>query len=143
MSAQTKLALISLVLLLSVGLFAYTSFDNFKPKDLQPLEEVHGSKTVGADSTISGIPFPKDYILLGTTDTGNSKQITFETPMTTDEVQNFYRVIFTNKGWDVEYEGKSGIFLTTGYRREKQEIRVVSSALDDLGKSVVSIELTT
>jgi len=139
MSSQVKIALTSLVLLTAASFLAYKSFNNFKPKNLQPLEEVHGTSSVVG----SEIPFPQDYILLGSTQTENSKQITFETAMSAQDIQNFYRNIFTAKGWEIEYDGRAGTFFNTGYKREKDRMKILSSSQDGSGKTIVSAESTS
>jgi hypothetical protein len=128
------LVISSFLILTSVSSYIY--FIKYQPKALKKLSEVRGVTTMSTDS----IPYPTDAQKLGFNQTKNSKQTTFQTSKTLDEIQQFYKNIFTTKGWDMTLEKLSDQNGKQIYQKNNSKATIVSTAQRD-NTTVVSIEV--
>ena len=133
---KVKLALISSFLVL-VSVSSYIYFIKYQPKALKKLSEVRGASTIKTDE----IPYPTDAQKLGFYQTPNSKQTTFQTAKTLDEVQQFYNNIFITKGWELTLEKYSDHTSKHTYQKKNSKATIVATTQGDQ-TTVVSIEVT-
>ncbi len=133
---KVKLALISSFLIL-VSVASYIYFIRYQPKALKKLSEVRGVSTIKTDA----IPYPTDAQKLGFNQTPTSRQTTFQTSKTLNEVQQFYNNIFTTKGWELTLEKFSDRTSKHVYQKKNAKATIVATAQEDK-TTVVSIEVT-
>ena len=135
---STKLALIS-VFIIGIFSFTYISFLKYQPKILKKVEEVKGLSTINTDD----IPYPTDAIKIGFNQTPNSKQTTFQTSKTREEVQAFYKNIFSGKRWKLLTERIVDHTLTFTYQKDQETVTVVATSQEENTYTVVSVEVIT
>ena len=133
---KVKLTLLSCFLLL-VSISSYIYFIRYQPKSLKKLAEVRGASTLSTDT----IPYPADAQKLGFIQTQASKQTTFQTSKTSEEVQQFYDNIFTTKEWELTLEKSSDQTSTHVYQKNNSKATIVATTQQDQ-TTVVSIEVT-
>ena len=134
--SKVKLALISSFLILA-SVASYIYFVKYQPKALKKLSEVRGLSTIKTDA----IPYPTDAQKLGFNQTPTSRQTTFQTSKTLDEVQQFYKNIFTTKGWELTLEKLSEQTSKHIYQKKNSKATIVATIQEDQA-TVVSIEVT-
>jgi hypothetical protein len=130
------LALVSVFLVLT-SVSSYIYFTRYLPKALKKLAEVRGASTMNIDV----IPYPIDAQKLGFNQTPTSKQTTFQTSKTLDEVSQFYKNIFTTKSWDLTLEKSSANTIKLGFQKNNAKATIVATTQED-NTTVVSIEVT-
>ncbi|MBU0535109.1 hypothetical protein KKC62_02965 [Patescibacteria group bacterium] len=133
---KVKLTLVSSFLVL-VSVASYIYFIRYQPKALKKLSEVRGVATIKTDA----IPYPTDAQKLGFNQTPTSKQTTFQTSKTLDEIQQFYNNIFITKGWELTLEKLSEQTSKHVYQKKNSKATIVATAQEDQA-TVVSIEVT-
>lgn len=142
MNSKTKLSVLIPALLLSLALYSYGSFSNFKPKSLVPVREVKGVK-VEEDERIK-LPFPENYKIIGRNIKDGNEHITYQTSQTPKNIQTFYRNIMISKDWTMESTSKAGIFTTTKYESANKGVSVTTSSQpidEQTGKEVTIVIL--
>jgi len=133
---KTGLVLVSFFLVFA-SLSSYIFFVKYQPKALKTLTEVRGVSTMSSDN----MPYPIDAVKLGFNQTPNSKQTTFQTAKTIDEVKQFYKNIFTSKDWTLLTETVTDHTLKLTYELKKDKASIVATS-QEKGATVVSIEIT-
>lgn len=133
---KVKLALVSSFLVL-ISISSYIYFIKYQPKALKKLSEVRGISTIKTDE----IPYPVDAQKLGFYQTPTSKQTTFQTSKTLEEIEQFYKNIFTTKGWELTLEKFSDQTSKRVYQKKNAEATIVATTQEDK-TTVVSIEVT-
>ncbi|MFH1899426.1 MAG: hypothetical protein ABIJ82_03085 [Patescibacteria group bacterium] len=133
---KVKLTLVSSFLIL-VSVASYIYFIRYQPKALKKLSEVRGVATIKTDA----IPYPTDAQKLGFNQTQTSRQTTFQTSKTLDEIQQFYNNIFITKGWELTLEKLSEQTSKHVYQKKNSKATIVATAQEDQA-TVVSIEVT-
>jgi len=127
---------LSSFLILGMFSFAYFNFAKYQPKSLRKVEEVKGLSSINTDDT----PYPDDAVKIGFNQTPNSKQTVFRTQKTQDEVQEFYKNIFSGKEWKLISEKQVDGTLTSSYRKEKEVVTIVVTQQESGEYTTVSIE---
>lgn len=133
---KVKLTLVSSFLVL-VSVASYIYFIRYQPKALKKLSEVRGVSTIKTDK----LPYPIDAQKLGFYQTPTSKQTTFQTSKTLEEIEQFYKNIFTTKGWELTLEKFSDQTSKHVYQKKNSKATIVATAQKDQ-TTVVSIEVT-
>lgn len=133
---KIKLALLSSFLVL-ISASTYVYFIKYQPKALKKLSEVRGVSTIRTDE----IPYPIDTQKLGFYQTPTSKQTTFQTSKTLDEIEQFYKNIFTIKGWELTLEKLTDQTSKHVYQKKNAKATIVATTQEDQ-TTVVSIEVT-
>lgn len=133
---KMKLTLVSFLLVLASAT-SYIYFIKYQPKALKKLSEVRGMSTISTDE----IPYPTDAQKLGFYQTPTSKQTTFQTAKTLEQVQQFYSNIFTTKGWELTLENLTDNTTKHVYQKRNSKATIVATTQQDQ-TTVVSIEVT-
>ena len=133
---KVGLVLVSFFLVLA-SISSYVYFTRYLPKALKKLSEVRGASTISTDE----IPYPTDAQKLGFNQTPTSKQTTFQTSKTLDEIKQFYNNIFTTKSWDLTLDKSSDNTIKLIYQKRNSKATIVATAQKDK-TTVVSIEVT-
>lgn len=139
MSPHTKTALFSFFALSLIAGVSYSNFVTFNPKLLVPLKEVRGVNTktdeiqsnfyIGQnESKVEvNIPYPANSEILGVVKTERDEQHTIKSPLTPNEVQEFYKNVLKSQSWELTNENTTGIFSNTEYKKEKARIKITAS----------------
>ncbi|NMB91354.1 hypothetical protein GYA37_00735 [candidate division WWE3 bacterium] len=132
-SKRTTLILIPLLILFSLS---YINFQKYQPKILRKIEEVKGISSINTDD----VPYPSDAVKIGFYQTPKSKQTTFRTYKTQEEIQEFYRNIYSGKAWKIVNEKILENTSTVTYQKEKEVITIVITPEGNDKGTIVSIE---
>lgn len=136
MSKKT-IALISLsVILFGFFFVSYFSFSKYQPKVLKKVHEVKGMSSIITDD----VPYPSDAVKIGTSQTPTSKQTTFKTEKSQIEVKDFYKNIYAGKEWKLISEKTIDGTIMLTFKKDVVTVKIVITAQDDMGYTVVSIE---
>lgn len=133
---KTGLVILSFFLLFA-SLASYIFFLKYQPKALKTLSEVRGVSTMQSDN----IPYPVDAVKLGFNQTPDSKQTTFQTAKTLDEVKQFYKNIFTSKDWVLTTDSSTDQTMKQTYQKKNDKASIVGT-VQDKNITIVSIEIT-
>lgn len=123
-----------------IALFAvsYVSFSQYRPKVLRQLAEVKGLATEDAD--IKVIPTPTGSEQMGSSNSVDSEIITFKTKKTKQQVQDFYRNVFSGKTWKIESKASYNDFITIKYRNGNHVVTVNTYNTETPYNAFASIE---
>lgn len=136
---KKNLLLISILFLaFAIPTVAYVNFNVSKPKiNRNEEKEVRGSKTGSAYT----IPYPTEYEEIRVDETNESRQITLAVEKSPQEVQDFYKMILLERGWEIETETKGNTFYGTEYKLKKNRINIVSAREENSKSTIVSISI--
>ncbi len=133
---STKLALLLTIPLLVLSVLTYSKFNKFKPKSIVPVEEVHGVKY----EPKVNLPLPNDNNVIGSIKTGITDQKTYETQLSPEDVQTYYKNILLSKDWELKSDSKVGIFLVSDYEKNGSEVIITSSQQENT-TTIVSVRI--
>ena len=121
------------------GSVAYLNFINYKPPKGSDKPQVNGT----SHSATFGIPFPNGAIQLSTNNTSEGSQITLSSDLSPEDVQQFYKNVYISKGWEIESEGKAGVFLGTEFKKKNspERVTVTSSRQEEFDATTVIIDI--
>ncbi|MFZ2663868.1 MAG: hypothetical protein WAX66_00700 [Patescibacteria group bacterium] len=136
MITNTKRTTLLLVSLLALFSLSYFNFQRYQPKILKKIEEVKGISSINTDD----VPYPSDAVKIGFYQTPKSKQTTFKTTKTQEEVLEFYKNIYSGKTWKIINENTVGKTSTVSYQKEKEVITIVATSEENNSYTIVSIE---
>ncbi len=125
MSLRVKSSILIATLLILLSIYSYGSFTSFKPKTLIPAKEVKGTES-DEEGKIK-LPYPENYKVIGRTQKNGNEHITYKTTRTPEEIQTFYRNVLISKEWEIDATGNAGIFTTTRYKFEDNQIDITTS----------------
>lgn len=120
--------------LTTCAIYTYFNFSLYKPKAIAQVEDVRSYNTEDFS-----IIYPEDYKELGINKIMDGKQITLTVNKTPQEIQNFYKNIYTLKGWKVESESQVGDFLVTKYKSNNRTVLISTTKAGN--DTIVGIEI--
>src|SRR5690349_5630228 len=133
---NNKRVYISVLLITSIFLGSYISFTTYRPKVLKQVEDVKGLKV----ESNSEIPYPEGSEKISTSVSSGTEQITFKTTKSKQEVQDYYKNIFSGKKWELDSQGVYKDFIVSRYKHENKMVNVMTYDTQDPAKTLVSIE---
>jgi hypothetical protein len=133
---SSKFTVITLLLLLVASVGSYFFFQTYRPKVIRQVEDVKGLQTISD----SGISFPEGAEKVSTSTTSGTKQSTFYSQKSKEEIQAYYKNIFLSNKWAVESQGTYSDYMITRYQKEDKQTSVLTFDVSDGYKSFVSIE---
>ncbi len=137
MSSQTKIAFLSFTVLTVFAIASYNKFNDYRPKTIIPIEEVHGIRT----EVKIELPAPEDSEAIGSTVTDSNRTYNYRSKKASTEVQQYYKNILFNEKWQINNEGTVDIFTFTEFKREKDRVKITTSTQDKETGTIVSIEI--
>lgn len=133
---SSKLTVITLSLLLTASVGSYFFFQAYRPKVIRQVADVKGLQTVSD----SGVSFPEGAEKISTSTSSNTKQSTFYSQKSKEEVQAYYKNIFLSNKWTIESEGTYSDYMIVRYHKDDKRVNVLTFDVKDGYKSFVSIE---
>lgn len=109
--------------LVGLSIFTYGNFAKFRPQ----IPEAHKQVKGASSQNKTRLPYPEKYEIIGISEEDLGEHITYQTPISPEDIQTFYRNILASNGWQVTSTGTSGIFTTTKYKHDKKEVEVTTS----------------
>jgi len=122
--------------LVVISVISYLNFTNYQPKILKKVGEVKGIKKTSEKDIV----YPTDAEKISSTQTNVSSQATFKTSKSQNEVESFYKFIFSDLGWDIESVTSTQDSLILKYKKPGSLATII--AQKDLEKTLVSIEIS-
>lgn len=133
----SKKTVIFPILMFGIFTLSYFYFLKYEPKIIQRIEDVKGATS----SIQNAIPYPPDSTKVSESRTSNNiRQITFEATRNTQEVQGFYKAVYTNKGWNLSSKSITNGAISTRYKKDKTYILITTTQLAETGKTLVNVE---
>ncbi len=119
--------ILAIVVLFSI-VGSYYVFQSYKPKALRQVREVKGYK----EESFLRIPYMQGAKELGVSETAKSKQVTLEIRRSPDEVRNFYKNVFTDRGWTRSSTATTKAFYNDTYKTDEHTAAVTISREDPI-----------
>jgi len=127
------------VIVLGLTIFAYFNFVSYRPKVLKQVAEINGYKTQDSMFNLPNMTGTKE---IGSSNTNNGRQITLEVNKAPDDVRNFYKNVFLDKGWKLSASSNDNKSLVDEYRQGKYDATVIISKEDVISNTVIGINIT-
>lgn len=131
------LLIIGIPFFIGITFFAYKNFETYEPKVLKQIEEVRGIK----DETGLLIPYPRGSQKIGLNKTSEGEQVTFQTNLNLQQVQDFYKNVFYENGWTMESDVFTDSFLMTEFKSKYNEVTLKATLEPELDVSIVTIKV--
>ena len=124
---------------LAVTVSCLVYFQTYTPKILKEVREVKSYRTSRSDFNLPQMQGTKE---LGNTQTDKGTQMTLEVKRTPEEVRVFYKNVMVDRGWDTATTISTVDSYVDTYRIDEQTLVVTISKENNLGFTVVGINLT-
>jgi hypothetical protein len=123
------------IILVALFAFSYSYFSEYSPKVLKKVNEVKGLSSIYTDD----VPYPKDAVKIGANQTPTSRQTTFRTSKSVQEVTDFYINSYSEKRWISVTEKIEDGTAILSFRKDEERVNIVITSEDE-SHTIVSIE---
>lgn len=118
----------------------YINFTTYRPKALAEVPEVRSYKK--KNDNIFNIPYPVDTEKISDNKTTDTRQVTLQTTLSEQKMQEFYNTVLTSDGWEIETENEGEIFNTVKYKKDGNFTTIsTSKQKEDSEITIISIEI--
>jgi hypothetical protein len=135
LTKETVLLVGSLIVAISCLVY----FQTYSPKVLKEVREVKSYKTTRSDFNLPQMQGTKE---LGSTQTDKGTQMTLQVKRTPEEIRIFYKNVMADRGWDTVTTASNVDSYVDTYRIDEQTLVVTISKENELGFTVVGLNLT-
>jgi hypothetical protein len=126
---------LSILILVAVTAVSYIYFVRYQPKVLRRIEEVKGIKKVNAIELL----YPDNVEKISFSQTTEATQVSYRTIKSKEYLQNFYRNIFLDMGWEEESIKQSVVSLIYKFKTEGKAATIITQKEPDA--TLVSVEI--
>jgi hypothetical protein len=140
MQIHVKYFLLGLGIFLIISGMSFNYFNKYQPKVVRRVTEVRGAKT---SDDANEVTLPQGALNVSFNQSYKSKQTTYQIDKSPKEIQNFYKTIFLEKGWEIDSEGQTNDLYVNKYKKENSAAVVISSPQGTDNTTIVSVETKT
>lgn len=137
MEKNTKAIIITTLLLALASVGSFAIFSQYKPKTLKQVQEVKGLQ----NDNSTDFALPEGATKIGSNRSTESTQTTFHTSKKKDNVQEFYKNIYSTNNWKLESQNVNENYIVTKYEKDNKLFVVSTFDTQDDNETLVNLEL--